>query len=194
MFTLFLPLTVESIYKISPLTVSVKYILPFDGKIFLYFSLLRCYTRFEVLTVEYNFKPILDRIRAAKAAKGYTIDELSEMSQIPVGTLNKIISGATNEPKLPALMALAHALGVSVDYLIYGKNETDAFSTDELELIKKYRQLDPRGQAAVMDTIEREFLYSTSASRAADAKKLADDVLECMAGADLNEPVRKANE
>ena len=67
----------------------------------------------------------------------------------------------------------------------------DGLTSEEFKIIKKYRQLDPRGQSAVVDTIERELCYSSS-NKATDAKKFVDDALECMAGTDLNELVRTA--
>lgn len=70
----------------------------------------------------YDFAPILARLKEAKRESGMTNEELSRSSGVSIGTLNKILSGDTQEPKLPALMAIAHALGVSVDYLIYGRH------------------------------------------------------------------------
>lgn len=69
----------------------------------------------------YEFEPILRRLKDAKSASGLTNKELSEKSSVPLGTVNKILSGDTEEPKLPAIMALAEALDVSADYLIYGE-------------------------------------------------------------------------
>ena len=127
----------------------------------------------------------------------------SEKIELPNSTIDSIFRRGVNNASITNIIKICKALEISADALADGRLEAapcsanslyPPFSLDEISLIKKYRQLDPRGRAAVMDTVERELLYSTSASRAADAKKLADDVLECMAGADLNEPVRKANE
>ena len=80
----------------------------------------------------YDFMPILARLKEAKRNSGMTNDELARVSGVSPGTLNKIMSGDTQEPKLPALSAIAHALGVSVDYLIYGRTAAPAPSGEDL--------------------------------------------------------------
>lgn len=44
-----------------------------------------------------------------------TAEELSNQSGVPLGTLNKILSGATKDPKLETLKAIARVLGMSLD-------------------------------------------------------------------------------
>ena len=44
-----------------------------------------------------------------------TTEELSERSGVPIGTLNKILSGVTRDPKLETLKAIARVLGLSLD-------------------------------------------------------------------------------
>ena len=50
-----------------------------------------------------------------KKKLGLTTEELSEKSGVPLGTLNKILSGATKDPKLETLKSIAHVLGLSLD-------------------------------------------------------------------------------
>ena len=91
---------------------------------------------------DYDFSPILERLKNAKKRAGMTNDELSAASGVPIGTLRKILSGGTKEPKLPALMAIASALGTSVDYLVYGRTTTlSPFDLDqeEINLVMDYR-------------------------------------------------------
>lgn len=94
----------------------------------------------------YDFSPILLRLKEAKKRSGMTNEELSAASGVPVGTLKKIFSGDTKEPKLPALMSIASALDTSVDYLVYGispyAEKKPASEEDGLdELIFMYRSL-----------------------------------------------------
>ena len=49
-----------------------------------------------------------------KEAK-FSIDYLAEKSGVPKGTINKIISGDTKSPTLETMIALAQALGKSLD-------------------------------------------------------------------------------
>ena len=57
----------------------------------------------------------LEKIAEYKKKLGLTTEELSEKSEVPLGTLNKILSGATKDPKLETLKSIAHVLGLSLD-------------------------------------------------------------------------------
>ena len=90
----------------------------------------------------YDFSPILERLKDAKKRAGMTNEELSAASGVPIGTLRKILSGGTKEPKLPAFMAIASALGTSVDYLVYGRTTTLSpfdLNQEEINLVMDYR-------------------------------------------------------
>ena len=55
----------------------------------------------------------LEKINEYKKRMGLTTEELSKLSGVPVGTLNKILSGATKDPKLETLKAIARVLGLT---------------------------------------------------------------------------------
>lgn len=57
----------------------------------------------------------LEVIRELKTRKGLTTKQLSELSSVPLGTLNKILSGTTKDPQLETLRAIANALGCRVE-------------------------------------------------------------------------------
>lgn len=57
----------------------------------------------------------LEKIAEYKKKLGITTEELSERSGVPVGTLNKILCGATKDPKLETLKALARVLGLTLE-------------------------------------------------------------------------------
>lgn len=57
----------------------------------------------------------LEMIAIYKKKLGLTTEELSEKSGVPVGTLNKILSGATKDPKLETLKAIARVLGLTLN-------------------------------------------------------------------------------
>lgn len=57
----------------------------------------------------------LEKIAEYKKKMGITTEELSRRSGVPLGTLNKILSGATRDPKLETLKAIARVLGLSLD-------------------------------------------------------------------------------
>lgn len=56
----------------------------------------------------------LEKIAEYKKKLGLTTEELSAKSGVPVGTLNKILSGATRDPKLETLKAIARVLGLTL--------------------------------------------------------------------------------
>ena len=65
----------------------------------------------------------LDHIKQRKKEFGYTNETLSEKSGISVGTLNKLLSGATTDPKLSTLLALAETFHCTIDELLGFKKE-----------------------------------------------------------------------
>ena len=97
----------------------------------------------------------LDHIRQRKKEFGYTNETLSEKSGISVGTLNKLLSGATTDPKLSTLLALAETFHCGVDELL-GLKKQEQFSVPE-ELAEKYAELDEDGVEAVSYIINKEF-------------------------------------
>ena len=100
----------------------------------------------------YDFTPILSRMKAAKKEAGLTSDELSARSGVPIGTLRKILAGATTEPKLPAMIAIATALGVSVDWLLYGTPVPAAGPSPEIQALEAaLAQLNEEGREKLLD-------------------------------------------
>lgn len=57
----------------------------------------------------------LEKIEEYKRKLGLTTAELAEKSGVPKGTLDKILSGVTKDPKLETLKAIARVLGLSLD-------------------------------------------------------------------------------
>lgn len=57
----------------------------------------------------------LEKIAEVKKQMGITTEELSKLSGVPIGTLNKILSGSTKDPKLETLKAIARVLGLTLD-------------------------------------------------------------------------------
>lgn len=57
----------------------------------------------------------LEKINEYKKKLGLTTEELSKRSGVPIGTLNKILSGQTKDPKLETLKAISRVLGCTLD-------------------------------------------------------------------------------
>lgn len=88
--------------------------------------------------MEYNFDEMINRIKAKKKEAGLTNRELSELADVPYGTLNKILGSETKEPSINAIIKIAIALGVSTEYIINGVNkESPPPVFDEREAYRK---------------------------------------------------------
>ena len=89
----------------------------------------------------------LEKIAEYKKKLNLTTEELSEKSGVPVGTLNKILSGATKDPKLETLKSIAKVLGLTLNDFddecsnaktIAAHFDGDEYTKDELEKIREF--------------------------------------------------------
>ncbi len=96
----------------------------------------------------------LEHIKKRKKELNLTNEALSERSGISQGTLNKLLAGATTDPKLSTLLPLASALGCTLDELLGSKKEAPAFPA---ALAEKYIALDEDGKEAVAYTVNKEY-------------------------------------
>lgn len=70
----------------------------------------------------------IEYIKVAKKKKGLTNDELSKKSGVPLGTLNKILSGHTPGPQFETVKAICKALEISLA-------ELDDYKTNDVHTI-----------------------------------------------------------
>lgn len=91
----------------------------------------------------------LEKISEYKKKLGMTTEELSEKSSVPVGTLNKILSGATRDPKLETLKAIAKVLGLTLSDFDDETNKIstlaahfdgDEYTEEELDEIRRFAE------------------------------------------------------
>ena len=76
----------------------------------------------------------LEIIEEYKKKLGLTTAELAERSGVPKGTLDKILSGVTKDPKLETLKAIARVLGLSLD-------DFDDTIEDSTNIVNSYKDL-----------------------------------------------------
>lgn len=95
-----------------------------------------------------------DNLTKLKKLSGKTIDEISVMSGIPLGTLNKLFAGQTKDPQLSTIKAVVHSLGFTLDHLMDIKDIVDVSSPDELYLRSLYRDFNDDGQRRVIEYAE----------------------------------------
>ncbi|MBO7169887.1 MAG: helix-turn-helix domain-containing protein [Clostridia bacterium] len=111
---------------------------------------------------------VMDNIREAKSRRNMTASELSRASGVPLGTLNKLLTGVIEEPKLSTAVALCHALTLSLA-VIMDEDTVWAAADDEKKLLTDYRGTDEYGRAMVARVAEME------CSRAADRRAEEED-------------------
>lgn len=109
----------------------------------------------------------LENFNDMRKLSGMSLDDLSEKSGVPKGTLAKITSGITKSPSLDTMRSLVYALGYTLKDLDDGVSSSDVFSAKEKEHIKKYRTLDGHGKKVV------DFVLSEEAERVADERRRA---------------------
>ena len=101
----------------------------------------------------------IDRIKKIKSEQRITNDRLSEMTGIPLGTLSKLLAGISDSPKLANVVAIANALGTSLDYLVSGVEQNHhnyTLDADEIALIEDYRSLDRYGRELTKLVAQKE--------------------------------------
>lgn len=59
----------------------------------------------------------LDCLAQMKKSSGLTLEQISQKSGIPKGTLNKLFSGQTKDPQLSTVAAVVHCMGHTLDDL-----------------------------------------------------------------------------
>lgn len=98
----------------------------------------------------------LDNFNEMRRASGLSLDELSEKSGVPKGTLAKITSGITKAPALETIRSLVYAMGYTLNELEDDVPLTSVYSRAENEMIKKYRALDEHGKTMVDFVLDNE--------------------------------------
>lgn len=58
-----------------------------------------------------------DRLRMLKKESGMTIQQVADLSGVPLSTLNKLFAGRTEDPKLDTIRSVVHAMGYTLNDL-----------------------------------------------------------------------------
>lgn len=97
---------------------------------------------------------ITKKINELKKLKKLTNQKLSELSGIPLGTLNKITSGITTDPKIETLKALAKAFDCTLDDFDVNNTEKKLLSNKETQLLSSFNKLNTLGQEKAIERVE----------------------------------------
>lgn len=97
----------------------------------------------------------LDNLNRIKKNSGMTIEQISEASGVPKGTLNKLFAGQTKDPQLSTVSAVVHCMGYTLDDLsddtVSGKIQLTPAQT---ALLDNFDQLNEEGQTKALDYVE----------------------------------------
>lgn len=99
-----------------------------------------------------------DRVKVLKKEKGMTTEALAAASGVALSTLNKVLSGDGDSIKLSNAVAIAGALGCSIEHLATGKAESPSITDAEQEHLEKYRALDTHGVRVCDFILQEEYL------------------------------------
>jgi transcriptional regulator with XRE-family HTH domain len=80
-------------------------------------------------------------------------EQLSKKSGVPLGTLTKILSGATSEPKFSTVVALAKALNCPAEAFF----DLETVDLGKVELLNIYNRLDERGKQVLVSVAKSEY-------------------------------------
>ena len=102
----------------------------------------------------------IERINKLKKERKITNQDLAVMTDIPLGTLSKMLAGYSFSPKLSYIVSIATAFNVSIDYLVSGTEENNnnyTLTDDEIKHIEKLRALPERSRALIEVVMDKEF-------------------------------------
>lgn len=98
----------------------------------------------------------LEKISEYKKSLNLTNDELAKLSGVPKGTLDKILSGVTKDPKLGTLKALAKVFKCTLDDFDDNEapNRNSLLSDKENILLENYNKLNSIGKEKLIEYSE----------------------------------------
>lgn len=101
----------------------------------------------------------LEIINELRKRKNLTSEQLAKKSGVPLGTLNKILSGVTKDPKLETLRAIAKVLECSLDDFDDNKDILANLDKNKnlSDTIRIFESLKPEFQEYVLQQIKALF-------------------------------------
>jgi len=109
----------------------------------------------------------LDKLNEMRRISGMSLDELSRASSVPKGTLAKITSGATRDPKLETVLQLVTAMGFTLgDLTPNAAPGPSALSPEAAALARDYDRLDIWGRRQLRAVADNELRRSKAGTSA----------------------------
>lgn len=94
----------------------------------------------------------LEIIRTVMQRQGVTSDMLSQMSGVPKSTIDKIASGATDNPRYKSLQKLVDALGMGMDDFIRLVDDNPG-TGEEDKLLSAFHAMNEEGRARALQLL-----------------------------------------
>lgn len=107
----------------------------------------------------------IDKLAELKKHSGKTTKQISEESGVPIGTLNKLFAGQTQDPKLETIRSVVHALGYTLDDI----------------LVESKTPAPPVGEAGVLTAQELSRISAAMAQMNEEGRERAVELVEDLA-------------
>lgn len=95
----------------------------------------------------------LEVIRTVMQRQGVTSDMLSQMSGVPKSTIDKIASGATDNPRYKSLQKLVDALGMGMDDFIRLVDDNPGTGEDDM-LLAAFHNMNEEGRGRALQLLQ----------------------------------------
>lgn len=92
----------------------------------------------------------LEALKKMKKFSGKTSKQISEETNIPKSTIDKLFAGQTKEPYLVSTRAIVHCMGFTLDDL-YDFENSQSYTQEEKTIINNYRNLNEKGKQKLFE-------------------------------------------
>lgn len=92
----------------------------------------------------------LEALKKMKKFSGKTSKQISEETNIPKSTIDKLFAGQTKEPYLVSTRAIVHCMGFTLDDL-YDFDNSQSYTQEEKTIINNYRNLNEKGKQKLFE-------------------------------------------
>lgn len=92
----------------------------------------------------------LEALKKMKKISGKTSKQISEETNIPKSTIDKLFAGQTKEPYLVSTRAIVHCMGFTLDDL-YDFENSQSYTQEEKTIINNYRNLNEKGKQKLLE-------------------------------------------
>ena len=92
----------------------------------------------------------LEALKKMKKISGKTSKQISEETNIPKSTIDKLFAGQTKEPYLISTRAIVHCMGFTLDDL-YDFENSQSYTQEEKTIVNNYRNLNEKGKQKLFE-------------------------------------------